>query len=173
MFSARSDGCCDAVSCDVGCVYVPAHGVSLNDHWLGERFEGFEPAAFDAIASLAATLPLVFDYAAIAGPAALVPWFFAIAFAALSVIFTLRKQTSLSGRIQVVPLGDDQALDDFEADHNVWNDLLQLLVHHAIAPFLVLALDDSTECSLALTCHFALDVFIVMQHGTFRGIGGR
>ena len=23
----------------------------------------------------------------------------------------------------------------FEADHNVWNDLLQLLVHHVIAPF--------------------------------------
>ena len=56
-------------------------------------------------------------------------------------------------------------MDDFEADHNVWNDLLQLLVHHAIAPFLVPAVDDSTECSLALTCHFALDVFTVMQHG--------
>ena len=26
-------------------------------------------------------------------------------------------------------------------------------------------LDDSSECSLALTCHFALDVFTVMQHG--------
>ena len=45
------------------------------------------------------------------------------------------------------------------------DDLLQLLVHHAIAPFLVPALDDSTECALALTCHFALDVFTVMQHG--------
>ena len=31
--------------------------------------------------------------------------------------------------------------------------------------FLVLALDDSSECSLALSCHFALDVFTVMQHG--------
>ena len=67
-----------------------------------------EPAAFDAIASLAATLPLVFDYAAVAGPAALVPWVFAIAFAALSVLFALQKRTSLSGRIQVVPLEDDQ-----------------------------------------------------------------
>ena len=56
-------------------------------------------------------------------------------------------------------------MDDFEADQNVWNDLLQLFVHHAIAPFLVPALDDSSECSLALTCHFALDVFTVMQHG--------
>ena len=104
---------------------------------------------------------MFFDNAATAGPAALVPWVFAIAFAALSVIFAFRKRTSLSGRIQVVPLEDDQA-DDFEADHNVWNDLLQLLVHHAIAPFLVPALDDPTECSLALTCHFALDVFTVM-----------
>ena len=98
----------------------------------------------------------------------LLPWylvFFAIAFAAFSVLIALQKRTSLSGRIQVVPLEDDQALDDFEADHNVWNDLLKLLVHHAIAPFLVPALDDSTECSLALTCHFALDVFTVMQHG--------
>ena len=43
--------------------------------------------------------PLVFAYAAIAGPAALVPWVFAIAFAALSVVFAFRKQTSLSGRI--------------------------------------------------------------------------
>ena len=60
---------------------------------------------------------------------------------------------------------DDQDLDDVEGDHNLWNDLLQLFVHHAIAPFLVPALDDSTECSLALTCHFALDVFTVMQHG--------
>ena len=109
--------------------------------------------------------PWFFDYAATGGPAALVPWVFAIAFAALSVLFALRKRTSLSGRIQVVPLEDDQALDDFEADHNVWNDLLQLLVHHAIAPFLVPAMNDSTECSLALTCHFALDVFTVMQHG--------
>ena len=56
-------------------------------------------------------------------------------------------------------------MDDVEADYNVWNDLLQLFVHRAIAPFLVPALDDSTECSLALTCHFALDVFTVMQHG--------
>ena len=31
--------------------------------------------------------------------------------------------------------------------------------------FLVPALDDSSECSLALTCHFALDVFTVLQHG--------
>ena len=60
---------------------------------------------------------------------------------------------------------DDQDLDDFEADHNVWNDLLQLLVDHAVAPFLVPAFDDSSECCLALTCHFALDVFTVMQHG--------
>ena len=95
----------------------------------------------------------------------LLPWVFAIAFAAFSVIFALRKRTSPSGSTQVVPLEDDQDLDDVEADHNVWNDLLQLLVDHAIAPFLVPALDDSTECSLALTCHFALDVFAVMQHG--------
>ena len=31
--------------------------------------------------------------------------------------------------------------------------------------FLVPAFDDSSECCLALTCHFALDVFTVMQHG--------
>ena len=52
-------------------------------------------------------------------------WVFEFAFAALSVLFALRKRTSLSVRIQVVPLEDDQALDDFEADHNVWNDLLR------------------------------------------------
>ena len=51
-----------------------------------------------------------FDYVAIAVPAALVPWVFAIAFAALSVIFALRKQTSLSGRIQVGPFEDDQVV---------------------------------------------------------------
>ena len=60
---------------------------------------------------------------------------------------------------------DDQDLDDLEADHNVWNDLLQLFAHHAIAPFLVPVLDDSSECSVALSCHFAFDVFTVMQHG--------
>ena len=36
---------------------------------------------------------------------------------------------------------------------------------HAVAPFSVPAFDDSSECCLALTCHFALDVFTVMQHG--------
>ena len=105
-------------------------------------FEGLEPADFDAIASLAATLPLVFDYAVIARPAALVPWVFAFAFAAFSVLFALRKQNQ--------PFRKDSSC---------------LLVHHATAPFLVPALDDSSECSLALTCHFALDVFTVMQHG--------
>ena len=40
---------------------------------LEKDFESSEPADFDAIASLAATLPLVFDYAATGGPAALVP----------------------------------------------------------------------------------------------------
>ena len=88
---------------------------------LDKDFEGLEPAPFDAIASLAATLPLDLDTAATAGPAALVPWVFAIAFAALSVIFAFRKRISLSGRPEVVPLEDDQDLDDFEADHNVWN----------------------------------------------------
>ena len=112
---------------------------------LEKDFEGLVSASFDAIASLTATLPLVLDNAATAGPAVLVPWVFAIAFTALSVIFAFRKRTSLSGRIQVVPLEDDQALDDLEADHNVWNDLLQLFVHHSIAPFLVPALDDSTS----------------------------
>ena len=56
-------------------------------------------------------------------------------------------------------------MDDNEADHNVWKDLPQLFVHHTIAPLLVPALDDSCEFSLALSCHFALDVFRVMQHG--------
>ena len=127
---------------------------------LEKDLKGLEPAVFDAIATLAASLPVVFDYAAIAGPAALVPGVFAFAFAALSVVFAFRKRTSPS-----VSLEDDQDLDDFEADHNVLNDLLQLLVDHAVAPFLVPALDDSSECCLALTCHFALDVFTVIQHG--------
>ena len=90
----------------------------------------------------------------------LLPWYlgdFAIAFAALSVTFAFRKRISLSGRPQVVPLVED--------DHNVWNDLLQLFVHHTIAPLLVPALDDSSELSLALSCHFTSDVFTVMQHG--------
>ena len=173
LFSVRSDGCSVDDSCDAGCVYVPAHGVSLNDHWLGERFLGVwsllpSMRLLRVLRPYLCFLPML----RLLGPAALVPWVFAIAFAALSVIFAFRKQTSLSGRIQAVPLDDDQALDDFEADHNVWNDLLQLLVHHAIAPFLVPALDDSTECSLALTCHFALDVFTVMQHGLVWCIGG-
>ena len=38
-------------------------------------------------------------------------------------------------------------------------------MHHATAPLLVPTLDDSSELSLALTCHFASDVFSVMQHG--------
>ena len=45
----------------------------------------------------------------------------------------------------------------------MWNDLLQLFVHHTIAPLLVPALDDSSELSLALSRH--LNVFTVMQHG--------
>ena len=66
-------------------------------------------------------------------------------------------------RPEVVPsVKDDQDLDDSEADHNVWNDLF---AHHTIAPLLVFALDDSTELSLALSSHFALDVFTVVQHG--------
>ena len=71
-------------------------------------FEGLEPADFDAIASLAATLPLVFDCAATGGPAALVPGVFAFAFAALSATFAFRKRTSPS-----VSFEDDQDLDDF------------------------------------------------------------
>ena len=97
---------------------------------LEKDFESLEPADFDAIASLAATLPLVFDHAATGGPAALVPGVFAFAFAALSAIFAFRKRTSPS-----VSFEDDQDLDDFKADPNVWNDLLQLLVDHAVAPF--------------------------------------
>ena len=133
---------------------------------LEKDFEGLESAAFDATAPLAATLLLVFDNAATAGPAALVPGVFAIAFAALSVIFAFRKRISLSGRPEVVPLvEDDQDSDDNEADCFVWNDLLRLFVHHAVAPLPVPALDDSSEFSLALSCHFPSDVFTVMQHG--------
>ena len=91
----------------------------------------------DATAPVAATLPLVFDNAATAGPAVLVPGVFEIAFAALSVIFAFRKRISLSGRPEVVPLEDDQDLDENEADHNVWNDLLRVCVHDTIAPLLV------------------------------------
>ena len=69
LFSVCSDGCSDAVSCDAGCDCVPVHGVSLDD--LEKDLEGSESAAFDVIASLAASLPLVFDNAAAAGPAAL------------------------------------------------------------------------------------------------------
>ena len=118
--------------------------------FLEKDFEGSESAAFDVTASLAVTLPLVFDNAATAGPAALVPGVFAIAFAALPVFFAFRKRFSISGMPEVVPLvEDDQDMDDNEADHNVWNFSLQLFVHHSIAPLLVPALDDSSEFSLA------------------------
>ena len=93
----------------------------------------------------------------------LLPWY--LGFLQLPSLRFQLKRTTLSGRPEVVPLEDDQVLDDFEADHNVWNDLLQLLVHHAIASFWMPALDDSFECSLALSCHFPLEVFTVMQHG--------
>ena len=136
-------------------------GFSSMTTGLEKDLKGLEPAASDAIATLAATLPLVFDYG-------LLPWylgFLHLPSLRFQLSFALRKRTSPSGSTQVGPLEDDQALDDLEADHNVWNDLLQLLVDHAIASFLVPALNDSSECCLALTCHFALDVFTVMQHG--------
>ena len=74
-------------------------GFSSTTTGLEKDFEGFESAAFDATAPLAATLPVVFDNAATVGPAALVPGI------------------SLSG--EVVPLvEDDQDLDDNEADQS-------------------------------------------------------
>ena len=63
---------------------------SMTTGWENDM-KGLEPVAFDAIATLAASLPLVFDHAVIAGPAALVPGVFAFAFAALSAIFAFRK----------------------------------------------------------------------------------
>ena len=73
----------------------------------------------------------------------LLPWYLGfLQLPSLRFQFSLlfESKPALSGRPEVVPLEDDQALDDFEADHHVWNDLLQLLVHHAIAPFWVPAL---------------------------------
>ena len=60
-------------------------------------------------------------------------------------------------------LDDDEESDDSAGEHNVWNGLLQLFVHYTISPLLVLGLDDSTELWLALSSHFALDVFTMMQ----------
>ena len=101
-------GPCPVGSCGSCCQYVPMCAAMLTAAMLAafvflytvfrsmttdleKDLEGLVSAAFDAIASLAATLPLVFDSAATAGPAALVPWVFAIAFAALSVIFAFSK----------------------------------------------------------------------------------
>ena len=93
---------------------------------LEKDLKGLEPAALDAIASLAATLPLVFDYAAIAG---LLPWY--LGFLHLP---SLRFQFSL--------LFESESAFQEGFKLSPWrmtrrNDLLQLLVHHAIAPFLV------------------------------------
>ena len=89
-----------------------------------------------------------------------------VAHAVLSGVFVVRAIARFVGRPEVVPLVEDgQDFDVNEADHNVWNDLLQLFAHHTIAPLLVFALDDSSELSLALSCHFPSDVFSVMQHG--------
>ena len=116
-------------------------------------FEGLEPTVIDVTAEPAATVPLVFENAATACLAAFVPWVFVIARAVLSVIHVVRAIARFVRRPEVVPLvKDDQDFDDNEADHNVWNDLLQLFAHHTIAPLLVLALDDSSEPSLALSC---------------------
>ena len=43
LFSARSFGCRDVVSCDAGCDCVPVHGVQLNDHALEVEVTGSAP----------------------------------------------------------------------------------------------------------------------------------
>ena len=81
-----------------------------------------------------------------------------VAYAVLSVVYVVRAIARFVRRPEVVPLVEDgQDFDVNEADHNVW--------HHTIAPLLVFALDDASELSLALSCHFPSDVFTVMQHG--------
>ena len=74
---------------------------------LKNESEGKEPAVFDVNAWPAATLPLVFDIAATAGPAALVPGVFVIAFAALSVVLAFRMRVSFAGRPGPAPFEDE------------------------------------------------------------------
>ena len=62
---------------------------------------------------------MFFDYAAIAGPAALVHWVFAFAFAALSAIFALRKRTSLSGALVDVAASVAEVAVAFTLDDEV------------------------------------------------------
>ena len=122
---------------------------------LEKDFEGLESAAFDATAPPAATLPLVLTMLRLLG---LLPWY--LWFLQLP---SLRFQFSLLSE-SVSAFQEGFKLSSWRMTR-LWMTLRQLLVHRAIAPFLVPALDESTECSLALTCHFALGVFTVMQHG--------
>ena len=57
----------------------------------------------------------------------LLPWYLGfLHLPSLRFQLSLLFESEPAGSIQVVPLEDDQALDDLEANHNVWNDLLQL-----------------------------------------------
>ena len=58
-----------------------------------------------------------------------------IVYAVLSVVHVVRAIARFVRRPEVVSLvKDDQDFDDNEADHNVWNGLLQFFAHHTIAP---------------------------------------
>ena len=63
----------------------------------------------------------------------------------------------------IMRFDDDEDSDDSAAEHNVWNGLLQLFAHYTIAPLLMLCLDGSIGLAVATSCHFALDVFTMMQ----------
>ena len=138
--------------CPLPLVALPFHGPCP----VGSSGSCFQYVPMGAAMLSAAMLAAIAFLCTGFGSTGLLPWylfFFAIAFAALSVIFAFRKRIILSGRPEVVPLvEDDQDLDVNEADHDVWNDLLKLFVHHTIAPLLVPALDDSSEFSLGLSC---------------------
>ena len=72
---------------------------------LDKDFEGLESAAFDAIASLAVNLDLVFDNAATAGPAALVPCFFCYCLRCAFSSLCSSKANQPFRKMEVVPLG--------------------------------------------------------------------
>ena len=48
--------------------------------------------------------------------------------------------------------------DEYD-EHNKWNSVLELLYHEHVGAFMVVYLEDVVLGTIALTCHFAFNIF--------------
>ena len=77
---------------------------------------------------------------------------------------------SLSSAISTAPIFDDYFV------HNMWNPLLELLLHEQVSGIFGTFVDEFDLAKIALSCHFALDLLCYIKgayHSAWRFVGHR